>query len=77
MALLFKPDTDQEVIIQRANQIHKRLSTLIREMDENCDVSMGAVISDKKISTAKKLYGRADKLLYRSKEEGRGRISMA
>ena len=77
VALLFKPDTDQEVIIQRANQIHKRLSTLIREMDENCDVSMGAVISDKKISTAKKLYGRADKLLYRSKEEGRGRISMA
>ncbi|MCR5112773.1 MAG: diguanylate cyclase [Acholeplasmatales bacterium] len=66
------PDEDLEAHI---SNIHNRVTTTLAATKNGCTISMGAAITTETYNF-NKLYGAADKQLYKSKEAGRNRITI-
>ena len=76
-ALFFKAGTPEETLRERAHQIFEKLQLTMRAVEGGHGISMGAAIAGPDCNTFRQLYAKADESLYRSKEDGRGRLSIA
>lgn len=74
LALIYEPETSVEIMEQRAEQICTSLNGVVIEEIGGAGISMGLVISDAESKTFNVLYEHADQALYKSKEEGGGRL---
>lgn len=74
LALIYEPDTPEEVMFSRAEDICRKLNHTIAKDIGGCGISMGAVISDVDSKNFNDLYEHADQALYKAKEMGRGRM---
>ena len=71
--LLFDPDTSEEKIRERAQQIFDKINMTLKGTEGGTGISMGVVIAEPEI-TFNQLYEASDKALYQAKENGRGRF---
>lgn len=77
IALFFEPKVPEELLAQRAQQIFDRINRTLSGYETHTSLSMGAAVSNmEKPDNFDNLYQRADAALYRSKEKGRGRITV-
>lgn len=69
-----------ETFIQRGEELRKAIENLAVHLDDGTvlhpTVSIGGSWAEGEIPTAKELQSRADALLYRSKEQGRNRVTV-
>lgn len=75
-ALFFKKENDTEFMYSRARQIFDRISAKLAKAEHPTALSMGAVVAEHENMTFKQVYEASDKALYRSKKDGRGRLSV-
>lgn len=75
-ALFFDPSCTDEFMYQRAQQIFDKINMSLKMASHTTSMSMGAIISNMTMNTFNALYQSADKLLYKSKESGRSRLSV-
>jgi diguanylate cyclase (GGDEF)-like protein len=74
----FVANVDEEKLLHVGEKIRmlvEKSSILVDDADRHVTISIGATIARKKDSAAA-IIKRADSLMYRSKQEGRNRISM-
>ena len=76
-ALFFGMNAEETVILSRIRQIYDNLMLTVKSQNPDLGVSMGAAISNETTNTFRQLYVRADQALYQSKENGRGRLTIA
>ncbi|SHK99671.1 diguanylate cyclase domain-containing protein [Fibrobacter sp. UWEL] len=74
-ALFFDPACTDEFMYQRAQQIFDKITMSLKVAANSTSISMGAVIANMTMNNFNALYQAADKLLYKSKEAGRARLS--
>ena len=75
-ALFFKKENDTEFMHSRARQIFDRISNKLAAAEHPTGLSMGAVVAEHENMTFKQVYEASDKALYKSKKDGRGRLSV-
>ena len=76
-AMLFFPaDASEELLRARAAAVFGQVSEALKEAGKGYGISAGAVYSDDRIDSFQEMYAAADQALYRSKAEGRGRLSV-
>lgn len=75
-ALFFKKESSDEFMYERAQQIFDKINMTLKMAAKGTSLSMGAIISNEEMNTFNELYQSADKLLYKSKENGRSRLSV-
>ena len=74
-ATLFFPTETADAVMQgRAEKLVDRLNYLLGTQQGSCTLSAGAVIQDETIHSFNQLYDAADKVLYKAKDKGRGRV---
>ena len=71
--LFFDPETPDEQITERAQQIFDKLNMTLTAAEGGTGISVGAVIAREE-ATFNSLYEASDKALYEAKEKGRGRM---
>lgn len=75
-ALFFKKECSDEFMYERAQQIFDKINVTLKMASQGTSLSMGAIISNDTLNTFNELYQAADRLLYKSKETGRSRLSV-
>ena len=75
-ALFFRKGSTVSLIERRARQIFDNLNMTIKSVEGASGISMGAVLSNDRLNTFRDLYAASDKALYRSKQLGRGRVTL-
>ncbi|SHL19229.1 PAS domain S-box-containing protein/diguanylate cyclase (GGDEF) domain-containing protein [Fibrobacter sp. UWH5] len=75
-ALFFKKESSDEFMYERAQQIFDKINMTLKMAAKGTSLSMGAIISNEEMNTFNELYQSADRLLYKSKENGRSRLSV-
>lgn len=75
-ALFFKRECQTEFMCKRAQQIYEKVASMIVKENDKGSISMGAAIAENKDESFVQLYESADRALYNSKNEGRGRLSI-
>lgn len=75
-ALFFKRECSTEFMHLRARQIFDKMLSNITSKDSKGSISMGATVAENRSDTFALLYETADKALYSSKNDGRGRLSI-
>lgn len=75
-ALFFEKGTERAVMEARAADVFEKMERVISEREDNTGISMGAAISDDDLTDFNELYSAADNAMYKSKEEGRNRITV-
>lgn len=75
-ALFFDQACTDEFMYQRAQQIFDKINMSLNMATRSASMSMGAIISNMTLNSFNALYQSADKLLYKSKESGRSRLSV-
>ncbi|PWJ64958.1 PAS domain S-box-containing protein/diguanylate cyclase (GGDEF)-like protein [Fibrobacter sp. UWR4] len=75
-ALFFDQACTDEFMYQRAQQIFDKINMSLNMASRTTSMSMGAIISNMTLNSFNALYQSADKLLYKSKESGRSRLSV-
>lgn len=77
-AALFFPleNSDEKFMYRRAQQIFDRISMKLSNDIRTTGLSMGAVVACHGETSFKEIYEASDKALYKSKEMGRGRLSI-
>lgn len=75
-ALFFKQDSETTFMYQRAQQIFDKISITVQTFEHTTGLSMGAVVAERSGMTFKQIYEASDSALYKSKENGRGRLSV-
>lgn len=73
-ALFYSSKVDDQVMLDRAQQICDKLNIILSSWKGGTSLSMGAVTSDEKLNTFNKLYETSDKALYEAKAGGRARL---
>lgn len=75
-ALYFNKGVSVEIIHNRVRQLFDTVDMTIRSAEMSTSVSMGVAIEDENLNTFNKLYDAADKALYKSKAQGRAKVSI-
>lgn len=75
-ALFFKKECSDEFMFKRAQQIFDKINMSLNSNTRGTTLSMGAVIADQEKNSFNKIYEASDRALYKSKENGRGRLSL-
>ncbi|MBO7062360.1 MAG: diguanylate cyclase [Fibrobacter sp.] len=75
-ALFFEKGHDTVFMTMRAQQIFDRILSAMMSGEHPVSLSMGVAIADDELCSFNKLYEAADKALYVSKENGRGKMSV-
>ena len=73
--LVFDPDTTDAQIRERVQQIFDQVNMRRKAASEGVGISMGMTAAKPEM-TFNQLYEASDKALYRSKETGRGRLTI-
>ena len=73
-ALFFGANVDNNIMIERAQQICDKLNLILLSNGGGTSLSMGVVIRNKDLNYFDKLYVSADKALYKAKAKGRSRM---
>jgi len=75
-ALFFSKDCSDQFMYERAQQIFDKINMSLKMADKGSSLSMGAVVSCEARNNFNELYKAADALLYKSKDDGRSRLSV-
>ncbi|MCQ2105018.1 MAG: diguanylate cyclase [Fibrobacter sp.] len=75
-ALFFKKSCTDEFMYERAQQIFDKINMMLAMNPKSTSLSMGAVIANGNMDSFNELYECADGRLYKSKENGRSRLSV-
>lgn len=77
MALFFNKNISDQQMYKRAQQIFDKVNMTVKSVKSGTGISMGAAIVSGNIRTFNQLYKASDSALYRSKENGRGRLTVS
>ena len=76
VAMFFNNDLSDEFIFEKTKALFDKINQTVSATSSKMSVSMGVAISNSDDNTFNKLYEKADKALYASKENGRNKISL-
>ncbi|HAP33131.1 MAG TPA: PAS domain S-box protein [Lachnospiraceae bacterium] len=76
VAMFFNNDLSDEFIFEKTKTLFDKINQTVSATSSKMSVSMGVAISNSDDNTFNKLYEKADKALYASKENGRNKISL-
>ena len=72
--MFFDSNVNNETIRERAKQLFNHVSVTVKAIPGGEGVSMGATISTEQTKSFNDMYEEADKAMYESKEQGRGKL---
>jgi len=75
-ALFFSKDCTDQFMYERAQQIFDKINMCLKMAEKGASLSMGAMVSSETVNSFNELYQAADRLLFKSKESGRSRLSI-
>ena len=75
-ALFYSSKVDDQVMLDRAQQICDKINIILSSWQGGTSLSMGAATSDVDINTFDKLYEASDEALYEAKAAGRSRMAI-
>lgn len=73
-AMFYGKDVNDEVMLERAQQICDKINIILTNQKGGTSLSMGAVVSTGEDKSFNKLYENADEALYKAKESGRAKM---